>query len=579
MALRVPGRLHGRDVSGEPVATTTAPADRRRDLLVVGALAILAFLLRAWALGRVGLGQYDEGVYALSALGTVDPGQPHRMWPSEALYAPPVYFLLVALSYLLHGPSDLAAVVVNVVLGSLLVPVAWWTGRSWFGRGAGLIAATLTALSEFQVVLSRSALTDVAFTLFFTIALVALVRAMEAGGSGRAVLAGLAAGLAWNTKYHGWFVLLIGGAALLAWVRAAGTGSGDARRALRAWLLASVVAVLCYLPWAVFIQVQGGGTAGWTRHYGQMLGTDWVGKFATHVANQYALEGPFTRASLPLGALVLVTAGALRPRSAPRFLLAVAALGAVALLLGGAAGMMLLGIGAVGDLLLRREDRARLATWVALGWAGLWFLAAPVYRPYFRLLLPLEIVTAVLAGVALERWLRADPSHASRRPGAGTLALAAAAVLAVFIVSRRLPDPTDPWRDGTALRGAATAMTAVIPVGAPVRVVWEPPVAYYLQLSGRQAFEDFTDEAVLDTISVDTYLVTGLYASRTPRFRDAMVRLADRLEVLGRYPVRGPTEVRVLDDLGPRRVRGYRGAPDSTFDLTLYLLRARPGPP
>jgi hypothetical protein len=346
----------------------------------------------------------------------------------------------------------------------------------------------------------------------------------------------------------------------------------DRRRAARAWFIASIVAALSYLPWAVFIQTRSGGMAGWSRYYSTMLGRDWFGHFATHVANQFTLEGPWTMASLPLAVTVLlVVRGRASSIGTATAVAAVAAAGLVGLVLGGAGGMMLLGLAGVVLLLAQREDRSRLATWVALGWAGLWFVAAPVYRPYFRLLLPFEIVAAILAGVALARWFRVAAPDAVRA-GLGLVAPALAVAVGVFVAAINRPDSTDPWRDSDDMRTAAAAMTPSIPAGAEVRVIWEPPVAYYLQLAGRQAFEDVDDISVLDTMTVERYLVTGIYVRRSPQLREGMERHAAELELLGRYPVR-PTEIRILDDLSWQRARAYRAQPDSTFDLLLYRYR------
>lgn len=553
---------------------TRAPT--RVEVAIVLSLTLAALLLRAWAISRVGLGQYDEGVYALSALGISDPAQPHRIWQSQVRFSPPVYFLLVALAYLLRGgPADTAAVAVNVCFGTLLVPIVWWAGRRWFGTRAGIVAATLTALSQYQILMSRSALTDISFTVFFTLALIALAWAMESGGAWRAVLAGAATGLAWNTKYHGWFVLVIGAAAWIGWTRFGGAGADARRRAARAWIIAAVVATCCYLPWAVFIQRGSGGLEAWSSYFAQMLSPRWVRHFVRHAWLQATLEGPWTRASLPLGAVMLLLSCAGRCRRSPSGQLAlVVALGAVALALGGAAGTVLLALAAIW---LLRRDRGHLPTWIALTWAALWVVAAPIYRPYFRLLLPFMVVSSILAGVTLDRWLTSS-DRLPTRIGVGGLLGGTAVAAVVFVLGFRRPMTTDPWRDDASMRRAADAMTQLIPPHAEVRVIWDPPVAYYLQLAQRNAFEDVDGIAVLDTMTVSRYIVTGTYVRGSVGMRAGMERHADELELLGRYPVQ-PTDIRLLDDDSPDEARAFRAHPDSTFDLLLYRYRPKGSTP
>src|SRR5688572_26557900 len=198
-------------MGGEPVSSGSLTNSRIPAAEVIGVIALTgcALGLRAWGFGDTGLGQFDEGVYAFTGLGLTDPSQPYRMFPEQQKFSPLVYVSLVALSYLLRGASAHSAILVNVIVGTLSVLGVWWIARRWFGAAAAIGAAVFTALSEAHVILSRTALTDVTFTLLFFIALAAMVWSLERGGTWRAVVAGVLVGLAWNTKYHGWFALVI----------------------------------------------------------------------------------------------------------------------------------------------------------------------------------------------------------------------------------------------------------------------------------------------------------------------------------------------------------------------------------
>src|SRR5688572_13752417 len=372
------------------------------------AVAALALALRAWGFGETGLAQFDEGVYAFTGLGLSDPSQPQRMFPEQQKFSPPVYVFLVALSYLVRGASDHSAILVNVIVGTLSVLGIWWVTRRWFGAAAAMGAAAFTALSEVHVILSRTALTDVTFTLVFFLALAAMVWSLERGGNWRAIVAGVMVGLAWNTKYHGWFALVIVAMAIVARGLVGRHKPGErawTMLATKRWVVSAVVAGLCYLPWAVFIQSQPGATGGWSSYFATMLRTDWLGNVARHAVQQGWLEGPWSRASVPLAFLAITLASpAVRRRFGPWcVMLAMLSAGAVALGASATAALLVL-LGIPG---LRRPP-VSLATLVLLALVVLWVVMAPLYHPYFRLLLPFMMALHVIAAALLARWVEGD---------------------------------------------------------------------------------------------------------------------------------------------------------------------------
>jgi 4-amino-4-deoxy-L-arabinose transferase-like glycosyltransferase len=538
-----------------------------RELLALLALTLAALGLRAWQLGAASLGQYDEGVYAMSAWTLWDRDMGVTLWPGQNRFSPPVYFGLVSLAYRLSGgPSDAAAIWVNVILGALTVPAVWWVTRRWFGAVAAVVAATLLAFSEFHVIMSRSGLTDVTFTLVFLLAVAALIAALERGGIGRAVVAGLMTGLAWNTKYHGWFVLVIGaGAAVGCW------WFGGERARLREWIrtlaISAGVAALLYLPWMLHVRREPGSLGGWTSYFRSMLSLRWPRRFMAHVVQQGYLEGVFTRLSL-LVAVVLAVLLLRRALDGARARLALGGVAAVAATLGGMAATAVLAVAAVPSLLARRRE---ITPWVVLTWLALWVVAAPLYRPYFRLLLPMLLVAAVLAGVSVARLLRSAPESAGS-PGWRDPALAAVMAGLVLLASRWRDDDSHPWRAYDPGRESAARISALIGPATPVAVVGEPSVAFYLRRKGHPVFGDITSPAMLDTLSAPHFVVAGVYARRTRALREALAS-REGLRYLARFPVE-PTEIRLLDDLSTDAARAYRAAPDSTFDLQLYSLGA-----
>jgi 4-amino-4-deoxy-L-arabinose transferase-like glycosyltransferase len=476
-----------------------------------------------------------------------------------------VYFSLVALANLLGISPDRSPIVVNVGMGTLTIPVVWALARRWFGPVAAAAAAWLVALSEFHILMSRSALTDVTFALVFLVALGGVLLALERGTRGAAVGAGLLVGLAWNTKYHGWFALVIGAMVIAARWRLEHAGRAWFRRALGNWVLMCVVAGVCYLPWSVFIQSQAAGSSGWAAYFATMLGLDWFGSLWRQVQQQAYLEGPWSRASVPLAVLAAQLVAGRRGQALSRWLLPAAA---VAALLVGSAGSAL--VLAVVALVLSWKRGMTGGAWLLAALLLLWFVMGPIYHPYFRLLLPFTLATFVLAGAALA--IVARP--ASRGHDAVTAGLGVALALAVGLVARRLGDPSDPWRPTRGLPAAAVAMDAQLPAGAPVSVLGEPALAFYLHRLGHPSFERTTMEA-LDSLSAPRYVVAGIYLRRAPRVRERFEARRDRLEQLGRFPAGLPSDLRLLDDFRPDTAARWMARPDTTYDLLLFRYTPR----
>jgi len=550
------------------------------------AVAALALALRAWGFGETGLAQFDEGVYAFTGLGLSDPSQPYRMFPEQQKFSPPVWISMVALSYLVRGASDHSAILVNVIVGTLSVLGIWWIARRWFGAAAALGAAVFTALSEAHVILSRTALTDVTFTLLFFIALAAMVWSLERGGSWRAVVAGVLVGLAWNTKYHGWFALVIVAMAIVARGFVGRDNAGERAWTImsaKRWLVSAVVAGLCYLPWAAFIQLQPGATGGWSSYFATMLRTDWLGNVARHAAQQGWLEGPWSRASVPLAflAMTLVSPAARRRFGPWCVMLAILCTGALTLgAVGTAALAVVLGIPGL------RRSPVSLATLVMLALVVLWVVMAPLYHPYFRLLLPFVMALHVMAAAMLARWLEGDDVFrltfwrpASPSPGSAAapdsmrarvprLASGLVAVLLTVLVGGWLTDHSNPWRPARSFAAAADSISARIPSGAPVMVLGEPPLAFYLHQRGHPAFRRVT-VTMLDAQTEPGYLVVGRYATAAPALRARLDARAQRLTLLDTIYF-SPTDLRLLDDLAPGLATSYRQQPDSRYELLLY---------
>ena len=110
-------------------------------------------VLRFWGLPRLGLSQFDEGIYAIAGLWSVSPRGLASLDSTLIPYAPPGFPILVGIAYLGLGVSDLAAILVSILAGTLTIPAAAWLARRTSGAGAGAAAA---AWSRFRAFTSPS---------------------------------------------------------------------------------------------------------------------------------------------------------------------------------------------------------------------------------------------------------------------------------------------------------------------------------------------------------------------------------------------------------------------------------------
>jgi hypothetical protein len=218
--------------------------------------------------------------------------------------------------------------------------------------------------------------------------------------------------------------------------------------------------------------------------------------------------------------------------------------------------------------------RGCVADWTILVWLALWVVMAPVYHPYFRLLLPFCIASYLGAGYWLETHLTAGVSGTgSRRPM--LVAALATSALVLAVTERVRPSVADPWRRGDAMRLAADSVLRLIPEGARVTVVGEPALAFYLHNAGRPAFESPTPDDIA-TMASTGFLITGVYTNRARVLRAAVDGRRAELDSVATVPVE-PNDLRLLDDTRPPAARRYRSVPDRTFDITLFRFHGRGG--
>lgn len=536
-------------ISERYIPAPSRPA--RVDLVLLVALTLAGWCFRESA---GGLDHYDSGAYARSAAAVAEGRFPEGLHPHQHFLSPPAYFGLCGLLMKFFGVSEQVLFAVSAVFGALTIPLVWLAGRLWWGREAGFASAWLLLFSEFHVLFSRAALTDVMFA-FWLLAAVVLFSLAERRASLRlALAAGAAMGIAWNTKYHGWFAGVAAAAALLPHLRP----FDRARILATAGRLAAAAAVAAalYVPWFLHVQGQEGGYARLAEEHARFLAE--AARFPRHAwihaQTQSWLEGAWTLWSvmfaLGWSARSLARPGSGAKPSSWMVLVPLAGLG-LACAAGGSAVVAILG--ALGGLVALRRWRA---TPEPLALALLFTVTTPLYHPYARLLLPWWILAILLAGSLVQRlgeWA-ASPAAARRL----ALASGGVAILALGIsaAAGSLRNPFEGGMsrlDATGLREAAFELGRLAEDrGATIAVVGEPSLVYYLERAGRKVLHlDHPRDLDARRRSGERFLlVEGIYARRTGEIKRWFESLPAPPEAIASIPVPvGP--VRLLDDFSP----------------------------
>ena len=114
-------------------------ADRvsARQVTAIACLTLLAFVTRFWDYGHVGLQHFDEGVYAMGALWTAQPGGLAALDADLLSYAPPGYLLLTGCAMLFFGFPDQPVILVSTLAGVASVPLAAAFAQSRFRTRRG----------------------------------------------------------------------------------------------------------------------------------------------------------------------------------------------------------------------------------------------------------------------------------------------------------------------------------------------------------------------------------------------------------------------------------------------------------
>ena len=550
--------------------------------LEIGIVILVTLLgagIRFWGITQMGMSHFDAGIYAQSGL-----------WPwtgafhfQQGYYSPPLYPLLIGVvNFLAGGPVDWAGTLISVLAGTALIPVCWWTGRSWFGPGAGLLTAFLVSIDGLQIIFSRVGLTDELFTLFFVAGLAAVRSAIDHGGWRRILLTGLLVGLAWNTKYNGFLPLALGAGFLF--------DHPFVRRATRL-ALTSLVSLTLYLPWALWFHVEHGYQTLIAHQRGYFHGlTGAAGNWAEFLHDMDIVATP----TLGIGIILLLLTTARSIRGWGLLALAILGLIASAIELFGWPWMIWLPLAYFGAW--RAEKWSRRFGFI---WILTWLLILPaLYTPYLRLWLPTEAVVLLLASAGLVELadLKGCPSNAESRQD-GRLIQWLPVTIGLFLVLFLLPLGASArfrfWletsyrpHEGYKQKGLEHINYEFLSFeGIHVFSLARPPLNYLLQRSleelrslknpsTKEMFVLSGDPLNLNEIGPDSVLVVDRTLLDTPSFQSTFDAAMGRMnhQVLG--PI-DPDVVTLLDDYHGANLR--RDLPSFLQTYRVFLFRPKSG--
>jgi hypothetical protein len=150
--------------------------------------------------------------------------------------------------------------------------------------------------------------------------------------------------------------------------------------------------------------------------------------------------------------------------------------------------------------------------------------------------------------------------------------------MAVAVRVRPPWEAASTFRAKDGFRTAATDIAGRIPTGSRVVVWGEPGVVFYL----RDSFAEVRHIDAIEELGQHSspeqplYLVTSIYAGRIggDQGLDAWRSTnPDALREVGSAPVRDVSDVRLLDDFGPRGAAEFLRGENDAYDLRLFEVR------
>ncbi|MGH2441752.1 MAG: ArnT family glycosyltransferase [Chloroflexota bacterium] len=226
---------------------------------VLLAVLILAGVLRFWLLPSRGLIFWDEGKFALEGLRMQ--AAMHSLFSGSAILdgkavgtAKPGHALLIALAYSLLGFGASSALALNAAASLAAVAILFLICLRLFDARIATISAALLAVSQYDIIYARSALSESDGLLFFLLAVLAWTYAWErirrlwlSLGQRRLLLPAILLGIAFTINYR----LVVYAAALIAFDLLAIVRADSWRRMFRRLIVWLVGFAIVPLVWVV----------------------------------------------------------------------------------------------------------------------------------------------------------------------------------------------------------------------------------------------------------------------------------------------------------------------------------------
>ncbi|HEV3093879.1 MAG TPA: glycosyltransferase family 39 protein [Solirubrobacteraceae bacterium] len=459
--------------------------DRLLRLLPISLIALASGLLSIWGLTRSGFANtyYAEAAQAASRSWSAWLTNATDASLSVSLDKGPLPNMMLGLFGRLLGFSSFSLLLPEALCGVGSVLLLYDTVRRTLGRRAGLLAATMLAMTPIFVAMSRFDNPDALLVLLEVAAAWALVRALQSGRTAHVLLCGVFMGLAFNVKMLQAYLIVpaLAAALLLA-------GQGGVRRRLAQLAGGGAAMLAVSFAWYGAMMLVTAGSRPWVGDttdnswFSLIFGANGFGR----VSGEGVGFGGGAGGGGPAGASGFGGSAGL-----PRLFNPIVG-GQIAWLLPLAALGLALGLWAAHRSPrtdLRRAAYVLWGGWALISWL-VFSLAAGVFHPYYTTALA-PAVAALAAGGLVLMWDRA------RGSAAWALALGAAmigtAALAWDLLGRT--------SDYAPFVGPLTLVLAVFAAGAllfgraapavalaGLIAVLAGPAAYSIATTGRTLF-------------------------------------------------------------------------------------------
>ena len=218
-----------------------------RDNYLVLLIFVAGLALRIYAIGSESI-WYDEAIsVAVAKLGFVE----HLRWITEVdANNPPLYYTFLHLWVSVFGDSEASVRMPSAIFGSLSILVIYALGKLLFDKKTGLVAASILAVSIFNIIYSQEARAYSLMTFLALLSFYFLVRMTMSGKWVYAAAYVVSSVCLVYSHYYGIFVMLgqnIWFFTMFVFKRRAGA------LGLSKWLLLQVVVALLFFPCPYFL--------------------------------------------------------------------------------------------------------------------------------------------------------------------------------------------------------------------------------------------------------------------------------------------------------------------------------------